>query len=190
MGRAVIEWPQIGTVHVRGGRKVSVTLRKWLEADIDDVAGYASNKKIFDGMRDAFPYPYRRQDAREYILSCIGDDETKSCRRAVLFEGRLAGSIGAFLQNDVYRRSAEIGYWIAEPFWGKGIAGAAIRQLCDHVFGVWDVVRLFAEPYADNAASRKALEKAGFALEGVMRNGVYKNGRLQDYCMYALLKEE
>ncbi|UWJ23541.1 GCN5-related N-acetyltransferase [Methanosarcina mazei TMA] len=98
------------------------------------------------------------------------------------------GSIALFIKNDVYCRSAEIAYWLGEPFWGRGIMSEAIKQLCQTAFEQYDIVRIFAEPYAHNFGSRKALEKAGFVLEGIMKKGIYKNGNYFDYCMYALIK--
>ncbi len=100
------------------------------------------------------------------------------------------GSIGVFCGRDVYRRSAEIGYWLAEPFWGQGIMSEAIRRISEEAFRRFDIVRLYAEPFAVNVGSRRALEKAGFELEGILRNSVCKNGRILDSCVYARLKEE
>ncbi|AKB32359.1 Ribosomal-protein-L7p-serine acetyltransferase [Methanosarcina siciliae HI350] len=98
------------------------------------------------------------------------------------------GCIAIFSKNDVYCKSAEIAYWLGEPLWGRGIMSRAIKELCKTAFEQYDTVRIFAEPYAHNIGSRKALEKAGFVLEGTMKKSVYKNGRLFDSCMYALVK--
>jgi len=97
-------------------------------------------------------------------------------------------SIALFIKNDVYCRSAEIVYWLGEPFWSRGIMSEAIKQFCQTAFKQYNIVRIFAEPYAYNIGSRKALEKAGFVLEGIMKKGVYKDGKFFDYCMYALVK--
>lgn len=113
-------------------------------------------------------------------------------RAGVRFEvdGEAAGSIGLFLGSDVYRRSAELGYWLGEPFWGRGIMTAAVETMCREGFAAWDIVRIHAEAFARNAASRRVLEKAGFALEGTLRRSVYKNGEMLDSCIYALVREE
>ncbi len=116
--------------------------------------------------------------------------EEKSICRAIVVNGHAVGSIGIFCGTDVYEKSGELGYWLAEEFWNKGIMTRAVRRISKEAFEKFDIMRIFAEPYADNAGSRKVLEKAGFGLEGVMRNGVYKNGQVRDYCMYALLKED
>ena len=100
------------------------------------------------------------------------------------------GSISLTLGSDVYRRSAELGYWLAEPFWGRGLMTAAVAEMCREGFGTWDIVRIYAEPYARNLASRRVLEKAGFTLEGTLRQCVCKNGEMLDACIYALIREE
>ena len=163
-------------------------LREWKIQDVTAVAKYANNPKIADYLRDVFPYPYTREDATEYVESCIkAGDETQLCR-AIEADGEAVGSIGIFLGDDVYRRSAELGYWLAEPFWGKGIMSRAVVQLCEEAFQRYDIVRIFAEPYSCNQRSQRVLEKAGFTLEGIMRSSVCKHGVMYDSCMYALIK--
>lgn len=165
-------------------------LRKWKKEDIEDVARFADNKKIASNLRDGFPHPYALDDAREYVDSCIQNTEERQICRAIVVDGHAVGSIGIFLCNDVYQKSGELGYWLAEEYWGQGIMSAAVRAICKKAFNRFDIVRIFAEPYAHNAGSRRVLEKAGFTLEGTMRQGVFKDGKLCDYCIYALLKED
>ena len=104
-------------------------LRRWKEEDIESVARFANNPRIAENLRDAFPYPYTIQDARMYVRSCVEEDETRQCCRAIEADGKAVGSIGIFLKEDVYRRSAELGYWLAEPYWNKGIMSAAEAAL-------------------------------------------------------------
>lgn len=163
-------------------------LRKWKPSDEKDVANYGNNKKIADNLRDAFPHPYSLKDAQEFINACLSADERQKMFRAIEIDGKAAGSIGVFKGGDIYRKSGELGYWLAEPYWGSGIMSAAAQRICAEAFEKLDIVRIFAEPFAYNAASRKVLEKAGFVLEGVMKNAAIKNGEIFDYCMYALLK--
>lgn len=163
-------------------------LRPWRESDAQSVADYANNKKIADNLRNVFPYPYSIEDAQGYVRSCINGGE-RQLTRAITVDGAAVGSIGVFLKDDVYSRSAELGYWLAEPFWGRGIMSHAIRKICTEAFKSFDIVRIFAEPYAYNAGSRKALENAGFQLEGCLRKSVWKNGTLCDSCIYALIKQ-
>lgn len=169
-------------------RQVNFVLRPWRSTDADDVFFYANNKKIADNLRDGFPYPYTRDNAVGFIAA-VSQDDDKHCCRAIEVQGQAIGSIGVFFKDDVYRKSAEIGYWLGEPFWGRGIMSRAIRQMAEDIFNRYDVVRIFAEPYAYNMGSRRALEKAGFQLEGVLRKSVYKNGKIYDSCIYALLKD-
>ena len=163
-------------------------LRAWKPEDVDSVARYANNPKIAANLRDAFPYPYTHEDAETYVGSCVNEDSTCQLTRAIVVNGEVVGSIGVFLGTDVYRKSAELGYWLAEPFWKNGIMSAAVRQICEDTFARFDIVRIHAEPFAFNKGSRRVLEKAGFALEGTLRKSVYKNGAMQDSCLYALLK--
>ena len=164
------------------------TLEKWTEAYISHVAKSANNKAIADNLRNAFPHPYTYEDAKGYVEFCMAADESTQCTRAIVVNGEAVGSIGIFLKDDVYCKSAEIGYWLAKPFWGRGIMSSAVRQLCAYSFEHYDIVRIFAEPYAANIGSRKVLEKAGFALEGILKKSVFKNGNLYDSCMYALIQ--
>ena len=163
-------------------------LRPWRMEDAASVFRFANNPKIAENLRDVFPWPYQKKDAEEFLRGCVAADEKRALFRAIEVDGQAVGSIALTRGEDVYGRSAELGYWLAEEFWGQGIMPRAVEQLCREGFARWDIVRICAEPYRGNTASRRVLEKAGFTLEGVMRQGVYKNGRLQDYCMYALLR--
>lgn len=164
-------------------------LRKWKLEDIPDVAFYANNEKIAANLRNVFPYPYTEQDAEAYVVSCVESSEERQLCRAIEVEGKAVGSVGVFCGTDVYEKSAELGYWLAEEFWGKGIMTQVVKQICRKAFEKFDIVRIYAEPFANNAGSKRVLEKAGFQLEGIMKNGVCKKGSVQDYCMYALLRD-
>lgn len=164
-------------------------LRPWRMGDVPALARHANNKKIADNLRDGFPHPYTPDDAMRFISACLSDGEARNCLRAISINGEAAGSIGVFLKEDVYAKSAELGYWLAEPYWGRGIMTQAVRDITAHAFAVYDIVRIFAEPFAENAASRRLLERAGFTLEGVLKQSIYKNGRIQDSCVYALLRD-
>lgn len=166
-------------------------LRPWKMEDVDDVLRYANNDKIAQNLRDVFPFPYIRTDAQEFVRGCVEGDEDRQLCRAIEADGHAVGSIGLFLGSDVYRMTAELGYWLAEEYWGRGIMTEAVRRICEEGEERWDeLVRVYAEPFAHNTASRRVLEKAGFTLEGVMRHGVCKRGRVYDFCMYALLVED
>ena len=163
-------------------------LRTWRREDVADVLRYANNEKIARNLRDAFPFPYILTDAQEFVNSCVEGDEDRQLCRAIEADGHAVGSIALFRGSDVYRLTAELGYWLAEEYWGRGIMTEVVKQMCEEGTEHWDnLVRIYAEPFAHNTSSRRVLEKAGFTLEGVMRCGVCKRGRIFDYCMYALL---
>lgn len=166
-------------------------LRPWQRSDAPDVAKYANNDRIAQNLRNIFPYPYTLANAEGFIESCIASDEKKQMFRAIEVDGRAVGSIALCLGGDVYALTAELGYWLAEDYWGQGIMTRAIRQICEEGFTQWgDLVRIYAVAYAHNAPSRRALEKAGFTLEGVLRQSVFKRNEICDSCMYALLRDE
>lgn len=168
---------------------MEINLRKWNMEDAEIMVKYANNPKIAENLRDAFPYPYTLADAHEYIYAMQNAPEEERYVRAITVGGEVVGSIGVFREQDVYRRSAEVGYWVAEPFWGKGILTEALKQVCAHTFAHTDIVRIFASVFARNEASCRVLEKAGFALEGTLRSSVWKSGVLMDSKMYSLVKE-
>ncbi|MBC8535471.1 GNAT family N-acetyltransferase [Feifania hominis] len=165
-------------------------LRPWRESDAESIARYAADWEVARNLRDVFPHPYALADARDYIASCLSQGEEDRLCRAIEADGEAVGSIGVFVGKDVYRKSAELGYWLAKPYWGRGIMSAAVRQMTCMAFERFDIVRVYAEPYARNAGSRRVLEKAGFVLEGTLRRSVFKGGELLDSCVYARLREE
>ncbi len=168
---------------------MAVTLRPWRPEDIDFVIRAADDREIARWLRDVFPHPYHRSDGEAFIASCLAADEQTGLFCVVELDGRAVGSIALTRGTDVYRRSAELGYWLARAAQGHGTMTQAIRQMCLLGFAQWDIVRIEAKPYADNTASRRVLEKAGFQLEGVLRQSVCKWGQMHDSCIYALLRE-
>lgn len=169
---------------------MEVTLRPWREADAASIVPYADDPLVARNLRDVFPNPYTLADAQDYVRACVEREGKGQLCRAILVDGAAVGSIGLFLGTDVYRKSAELGYWLGRPFWRRGIMTGAVRAMCAEGFRTWDIVRIYAEPYAQNAGSRGLLEKAGFILEGTLRKSVFKNGRMLDSCVYGKLREE
>lgn len=165
-------------------------LREWKSEDAESIAQAANNEKIAANLRNAFPYPYTLEDAKWYVEDCISRGEDKQITRAIEIDGRAVGSIGIFVQDDVYEKSAELGYWLSEDYWRQGIMSEAVKQICREAFEKFDIIRIYAEPFEHNQGSRGVLEKAGFTYEGTMRSGVYKNGNVYSYCMYSLLRDE
>lgn len=165
-------------------------LRAWRTEDAKSLAQSANNPNIAKNLRNTFPSPYTLDDAIWYINDSIANAERKQLNYAIAVDGRAVGGIGIFVKDDVYEKSAELGYWLAEDYWRKGIMSKAVWMICKEAFEAFDIVRIFAEPFADNEGSRGVLEKAGFTYEGTMRSGVYKNHEIHSYCMYSILRKE
>ncbi len=165
-------------------------IRKWELSDAKDLAAALSNKKVQDNLRDGLPYPYTEQDGKEFISAMLSADENETFAFAIIVDDMVIGSIGIFRQDNIHRQTAELGYYIAEEYWGKGIMAEAVKQICEYVFGNSDIIRIYAEPFAYNIASCRVLEKAGFQYEGTLRSNAVKNSKVIDMKMYSLLKEE
>ena len=163
-------------------------IRKWEMADAKDLAKALSNKKVQDNLRDGLTYPYTEQDGEYYITSMLEADENDTFAFAIIVDGKVAGSIGVFRQGNIHRLTAELGYYIGEEYWGRGIMTKAVKQICEYVFEHSDIIRIYAEPFSYNIASCRVLEKAGFQYEGTLRNNAIKNGKVLDMKMYSLLK--
>lgn len=169
---------------------ISCKIRKWKLSDAKDLATALSNKKVLDNLRDGLPYPYTEQDGKAYISSTLATNENDNFAFAVDVDGKAIGSISAFRQGNIHRQPAELGYYIAEEYWKKGIMTEAVKQLCDYIFLHTDIIRIYAEPFASNIGSCRVLEKAGFKCEGTLRSNAIKNGKLLDMKMYSKLKNE
>ncbi|MBP1574705.1 MAG: GNAT family N-acetyltransferase [Oscillospiraceae bacterium] len=165
-------------------------IRRWELSDARDLATALSNKKIQDNLRDGLPYPYTEQDGKEFISAMLAANESNTFAFAITVNGKAIGSIGAFRQTNIHNKTAELGYYIAEEYWGKGIMTEAVKQLCDYVFSHTDIIRIYAEPFAYNIGSCRVLEKAGFQYEGTLRSNALKNGNVLDMKMYSKLKTE
>ena len=165
-------------------------IRKWKLTDAKDIAVALSNKKIQDNLRDGLPYPYSEQDGIDFISSMLSAIEDETFAFAITLDDKAIGSIGVFRQQNIHRQIAEMGYYIAEEYWGKGIMTDAVKQICEYVFKNSDILRIYAEPFAYNIGSCRVLEKAGFQYEGTLRNNAVKNGKVIDMKMYSLLREE
>lgn len=165
-------------------------IRKWKKDDASELAKAINSKAVQDNLRDGLPFPYTKSDAEQYINEMLNADENTTFPFAITVNNTVVGSISALRQSNIHFLTAEIGYYIAESFWGKGIGTDAIRQICDYIFQSTDIIRIFAEPFAHNAASCRILEKNGFKCEGTLRSNAVKNGQILDMKMYSLIKSE
>lgn len=165
---------------------MKVHLRNWRTEDRELLVKYANNKKIADNMRDIFPHPYTVDDAIQWIAAY--ENKIPQTVFAIDADEQLVGGCGIHLKEDVYKCSAEIGYWIAEPFWGKGIATEAIKRLLEKsILQFPDIVRLYAEVFEHNKASMRVLEKNGFHLESIRKKAVTKNNKIMDDYLWVKL---
>ncbi|MCD8356294.1 MAG: GNAT family N-acetyltransferase [Clostridia bacterium] len=167
---------------------MKIGLRKWQLFDAKQLATALSNKNVLDHLRDGLPYPYTEKDAEEYIAAMLSADKNDTFAFAIVCDGNVVGSIGAFRQGNIHNRTAELGYYLAEPYWRKGIMTEAVRQICAYIFDNTDILRIYAEPFALNIGSCRVLEKAGFQYEGTLKNNAVKNGKVLDMKMYALTR--
>jgi len=158
-------------------------IRSWRQQDAPAIAKYANNRKIWLNLRDGFPHPYTLDDANRFIANAAA--KRPETFFAIASSKEAIGSIGLSLGQDVHRYTAELGYWLAEPYWNRGIMTGAIRALTDYAFEKFELVRIYAEPYASNPASSRVLEKAGFQYEGRLKRSVCKDGKILDQLMYA-----
>ncbi|NLD38393.1 MAG: GNAT family N-acetyltransferase [Desulfatiglans sp.] len=162
-----------------------IIIRDWQMEDIPSLVKYADNIKIWQNLRDGFPHPYTESDAEKFITH-IENSKPKTIF-AIATENEIIGSIGIIIGEDVHRYTAEMGYWLAEPFWGKGIMTEAVKFISEWAFHEFSLHRIYATPYATNTASARVLEKAGFEKEGVIRSGAFKDGKIVDMFMYSLI---
>lgn len=158
-------------------------LRPLRESDAAAIARHANDAEIARQLRDQFPFPYGRNDAITFIRSLA--DQSIASVFAIEVDGEAIGSIGLFVQADINRCSAELGYWLGRAYWNRGIATAAISRVVEWGFRELELVRVFAVPFARNRASCRVLEKAGFECEGVMRRAAIKHGEIIDQVLYA-----
>ena len=162
-------------------------LRSWRMSDLESLVFHANNPNVCVDLRDRFPHPYTRSHGRSF-LKRVREGE-RELVFAIAVGGEAVGGIGLRLQDDIDRVSAEIGYWLGEPFWGKGITTDALRALTDYAVQAHGLTRVYAVPFARNIASCRVLEKAGYVLEGRLRRSAIKNGELTDQLQYAFVVE-
>jgi len=159
-----------------------IRLRQFEEKDIPPLAFLCNNKKIWDNVRDFLPFPYTEKHAQEFVRTCQGEDPQVTF--VVEYKGNFAGCIGLVRQTDIYKLTAELGYWIGEPYWGLGIATKSVNLIVDYGFDQLGLVRIFTGVFDFNKASQRVLEKAGFKLEGIFEKNVLKNGKILNEYRY------
>jgi RimJ/RimL family protein N-acetyltransferase len=152
------------------------------------LALYANNPKVAACLRDRFPNPYSVEDARRYLAYVNATDE--ECVAGIAVDGEVVGAVGLQFRKDIERCSAELGYWLGEAFWGRGLATAAIKGFTGWAMSRFHLTRVYAEVFTENPASARVLEKAGFTRIGLLRNAAIKYGKYHDYLLYDLVRED
>jgi RimJ/RimL family protein N-acetyltransferase len=161
-------------------------VRSWCKDDLDALLRHANNPKIAANLRDQFPHPYTRRDGIDY-LNYVRSCEVETSF-ALEYEGEAVGGVGFKLGLDIARLSAEMGYWLSEMYWGRGLTTRAVTAASDWAFDHYKLTRIYAMAFAHNVASMRVLEKAGFEREGLMRRSAIKNGVMLDQVLYAKVR--
>lgn len=160
-----------------------ITLRAWNLSDLDDLVRFANNEKIANNLTNRFPHPYTREAGEAFIAMAKNGPQQIF---AIDLEGLAIGAIGIHPQADIWCKNAEIGYWLAEPYWGKGIITEAIEAIVKYGFAMFDLERIFARPFGRNIGSQKVLQKAGFVFEARIEQNLFKNGAFEDELIYSI----
>jgi len=162
-------------------------VRSWEAGDIPSLVEQANNRKIWRNLRDHFPHPYTAADGRRFLKNVRAT--TPETMFAIAVDRNAVGGIGFVPQKDVERVSAEVGYWLGEAYWGRGIATDALIAVTKHAVERYGLTRVFALPFAWNVASCRVLEKAGYTLEARLRKSAIKDGEVTDQFLYGYVVE-
>ncbi len=167
----------------------TITIRPWQLDDKPALLRYGNNRNVWVNLTDIFPHPYTPDDADRWLWRC-GAQQQAHTNMAIEFAGEAIGATGIELKQDVYRKSADIGYWLGEPYWGRGFATCALRLMTDYAFANFDITRLQASVFEWNPASARVLEKCGYKFEARLRQRIFKDSRYADELIYTRLRGE
>ena len=162
-------------------------LRPWSLADADSLCLHANNINIANNLRNAFPHPYTLKDAIAWLK---GAETNSNLLLAISIDGKAVGGIGLIFQQDIYKKNAEIGYWLSEDYWNLGIVTEGIEAVVRHAFKNLEIHRIYAGTFETNKASQRVLAKAGFHLEATLKQAIFKNGVYLDECILSILNPE
>lgn len=165
-------------------------LRRWKERNIPHLVKHGSHPSIADMMTDPFPSPMTEEASRLLVDSWLNADDSRVLCRAVLIDGEAVGGVSVTLLDGIHCRTGELSFWLTPSLWGNRIATCAVRQICAEAFGLFDIVRIQAQPLARNKAARCVLNNAGFSFDGLLRQSICRNDSVQDGCMYSLLRSD
>ncbi|MCD8139506.1 MAG: GNAT family N-acetyltransferase [Planctomycetaceae bacterium] len=163
-----------------------IRLRPFAREDRESLVRLGNNHNVSKWLANLFPHPYTLEDADAWIAHNL--DGSVRYNFAIEVRGEMAGGIGLKPMADVHAGTAELGYWLGEPYWGQGVATTAVAAISAYGLDELLFVRLQAEVFAGNNASMRVLEKNGFVREGVLRKHIRKNGVISDCVLYARLR--
>ncbi|WP_025145764.1 GNAT family N-acetyltransferase [Pedobacter jeongneungensis] len=167
---------------------MQLTLRPYQPSDVESLVKYANNFNISKYLTNKFPFPYEKKDGEAFIQLALSHHPLQI--KAIVFNGEVIGSIGVHQLNDIYSKSAEMGYWIAEEYWGKGIVPLAIKEMLQYGFATFDIDRIFARTTHTNLASQRVLKKSGFIFEAELKATIFKNGEYFDELIFGFRKHK
>ncbi|HRG58092.1 MAG TPA: GNAT family protein [Bacteroidia bacterium] len=165
----------------------NISLRPWEMSDLSNLTMYANNPKIAQNLTNAFPHPYSNEAGIKFIEMARSHFPVQIF--AICNNNEAIGGIGVHPQHDIHEKCAELGYWLAENYWGKGIMSQAVIHMINYTFNNFDVIRLYARPFSSNMASQKVLEKCGFIHEATLKKSIYKNGVFLDELIYSIVND-
>jgi RimJ/RimL family protein N-acetyltransferase len=165
-----------------------ISLRSWREEDLEALVAEANSRAVWRNMIHTFPHPYTVADAESWIARCLEQEPRHDL--VVARDDRLIGVCGMTIGTGVGAYTGDVGYWLGEAHWGRGIMTAAFARFLDYVWDTFDVERLQSEVFAWNPASARVLEKNGFVREGIRRRAIHKDGEFVDEIFYSLLRSE
>ena len=166
----------------------NIILRRFYDDDAALLAGLVNNKKVWDNLRDYIPYPYNTVDAVAFIKQTQTENPQMSF--AIEYDTQFCGAIGLIGQSDVYKRTAEIGYWLGEPYWNKGIATASVKLLTAYALDTLDFIRVHTGVFEYNIGSMKVLTKNGYEKDGIFKKSILKNGKIFDEHRFSKIKSD
>jgi ribosomal-protein-alanine N-acetyltransferase len=161
-------------------------VRSWCKADLAALLRHANNPKVANNLRDQFPHPYTRHDGIDFLDYARTQDP--ECSFAIEYGGEVLGGVGFHMGRDISRISAEMGYWLGEDFWGKGLATRAVTAMSEWAFESYKLTRVYAFVFSHNVGSIRVLEKSGFEREGLLRRSAIKNGVVIDQFLFAKVR--
>jgi RimJ/RimL family protein N-acetyltransferase len=167
---------------------MQLILRPYQPSDVENLVKHANNFNISKYLTNKFPFPYEKKDGEAFIQLALSHDPLQI--KAIVLDGEVIGSIGVHQLADIYSKSAEIGYWISEDFWGKGIVPLAIKEMLKYGFETFDIERIFARTTHTNLASQQVLKKSGFIFEASLKDTIFKNGEYFDELIFGFRKRQ